>query len=176
MADRSPYSREPYALRAGSVTLAIAYRPAGAWVPPLASGQVLEVLTGFCEPKGLGLLTQELACQRVSLDDVKNAALKLVCEASGWRRWWEAVRLCTLSESRDGIGHLALAGLNPWNMSLAQWCCATYVVYTQHLKPEDQFKFDAQLATPPPGIVDTWDDGSDFDMMVQASRSLPGMG
>lgn len=176
MTDRSPYSRDPYPLLVGPLSYQLEYRPAGGWVPLLADGQVFRWVLSAMDSKQAAALAHALAVQQVSADDLKKGVLTLVCHASGYGQWWEAIRLCALSEGRQGAGLLTLQSVDPWGVTLAQWCHATYMLYTQHADDKARFKFDAQLATPPPGYEAAWDDGSDFDMMVQASRSLPGMG
>lgn len=176
MTDRSPYSRAPYSLLVGPLSYTLEYRPAGDWVPLLAEGEVFRWVLSMLDTKQAAALAHALAVQQVSAEDLKQGVLKLICDATGYGQWWGPIRLCALSDSRDGAGYLTLQGVDPWRVSIAQWCAAVYTLYTQHADEKGKFKFDAHLATPPPGYETAWDDGSDFDMMVQASRSLPGMG
>ena len=70
---------------------------------------------------------------------------------------------------------MVLAGVDPWSLTVGQWCAAIYTLYTRDRKPDDVFKFDVLVNAAPAGEVDEWGD-DDYETMVQAARSLPGMG
>lgn len=174
--ERTPYDRGPHTIGAGPLSLTLGFRPAGVWIPALVAPRLDPVFPDALEPGSREDLAVALATGSVTTADLNTAIRNLISEASGWREWWAAIRLAAVSTSRETSGHLALAGLDPQSVSLAEWLNAVYVLHTRHAKPEDVFKFEASLIAPPPGIEDEWDDdGEDFHMMMSAAASLPGM-
>jgi len=107
-----------------------------------------------------------------------ESATALIAELTGYdKRWWVGYKLALIAGNTEVLGALVLKGVRAWDVSLGEWCAAAYALCTQNAKPEDKFKFDAQLDTPLPGYDagDAWDDGMSLDEMVQMARSMPGM-
>ena len=50
-----------------------------------------------------------------------------------------------------------------------------YAVATKDADDTGRIRFEMQLAFPPSGFEDRWDDGEDYDQMVAGFRDLPGM-
>lgn len=174
--DRTPYDRGPHTISAGPVPLVVDYRPAVVWIPALVGSRLEPVFQDALTVRSREELAVALTLGTVTTADLAQASKDLIRDASGWNEWWAAVRLAVVSCDRTVAGHLALAGVDPGSVSLAQWLAAVYTLHTRNSKPEDEFKFTAALVTPPPGHESEWDDdGEDFHMMMNAAASLPGM-
>ncbi|MFJ8301602.1 hypothetical protein ACIQ9R_37635 [Streptomyces sp. NPDC094447] len=103
----------------------------------------------------------------VDSDNVARAAHDALEVATG-RRWWEAQRLLSMSVQPEALGHLTLAGVDPWQRSAYEWCAATYALYTKYTDDTARLKFDFQLSIPPRGYEDEWmSDGGDDPEDVQ---------
>jgi hypothetical protein len=117
----------------------------------------------------------DLAVGNLTQDDVFQTSYKLLEECTG-RRWWQAARILLTGEAPDFLGRATLAGMDPWNLTVGQWCSGLYALLTQNLDEPGRFKVDAQLSMPPAGVDDDdWAD-DDFDQMVASARNMPGMG
>lgn len=174
--ERTPYDRGPHTIGAGPLSLTVDFRPAGVWIPALTTPRLSDVFQDALDDRSREALAVGLATGIVTTAELNTAFRSLISEASGWREWWAAVRLASVSVSREISGHLALSGLDPWSVSFMEWLNAVYVLHTKNAKDEDVFKFEASLIAPPPGHEDEWDDdGEDFHMMMNAAQSLPGM-
>lgn len=152
----------------------VPYRPAGHWLGVMADKSPTTILARMVDDAEGEEILMSMAEGVITRQQLQDASLKLLTEASGWK-WWEAFKLALCSDEPATLGRLVLSGARPWEVSLAEWLAATYALFTQNAKPEDQFKFDAMLSAPPPGFDDEWDDKAAFDSMVQAARSMPGM-
>lgn len=161
-------------MQVGKLEVSLPYRSAAQWAPALVTGRMHQMVAWGLPEEAVERLLLSLVDGRLSERDIRDAAFSLIEKASGWE-WWAAVRLVYYSEDASVLGRLVLAGVRPHEVSLAEWCAAVYAIFTKDAKHEDQFKFDALLHAPPPGYEDAWDDGTDFDQMVQAARSMPGM-
>jgi len=110
----------------------------------------------------------------VGTDNVVRAAHE-VLEAVTGRRWWEGHRLLGMSVQPEALGHLTLAGVDPWQRSAYEWCAATYALYTQHADEKGRLRFDFQLAIPPRGYEDAWgEDGDDPEAVEKAMAGWMG--
>lgn len=88
-------------------------------------------------------------------DNVVDAVHGVIETVTG-RRWWEGHRLLAMSVQPEALGHLTLAGVDPWQRSAYEWCAATYALYTQHADEKERLRFDFQLSVPPKGYEDQW--------------------
>lgn len=172
--DRSLYSLDPHKVMVGHLECRAGFQTAAVWVPALSSGRPERLLMSTVEPESRAHIALALADGTVTIDDVQTGLFDLIQDATGMS-WWKTLRLCAASEQTEIAGELALRGMDPERVGIGVWCAAVYALLVRNKKPDDVFKLDAQLDVPPPGY-EAWDDGTDFDMMVQAARSLPGMG
>lgn len=165
-------SRAPVRLTVAGVPLLVPYAPAGAWLGRLRDPFTVAVSMAD-EASRDRLLDLMLDAGGVT-GQLRTASVGLLRQVSGREQWWETVRLAYLGA--DGLlGELTLRGVDPWRVSLGQWCAATYTAATRHAKTEDVLKFDAQLGFPPPGFEDEWDDGVDLDAVESAMSGMAGL-
>lgn len=176
MDDRSPYARAPLtAMVGGSVELSIPFAWAAEWVECVLSPAGTSALLVGLAPNGEGdRLVNILISEGVTVAQLQQASYDLLGAASPYK-WWKTARLLALSSRDDIAGHLTLAGLDPWNLTVAQWVTAVYALCTKGADAKARFKFDAPLDDPPAGIVDDqWMSEDNFAAMVAAARSAPG--
>lgn len=171
----SPYARHPITVDLRSLPVTVPYHPAADWIAATSA------VTG---PSGVlahlaedtDTILDALASGDTTDQQLTDASYALLRAAVPDFNWWETYRLLQLSNDRLVTGRCALAALDPWALTAAQWCAAVYVLLKQGADPKDQFKFDAALSTPPEGVDDgDWGDMA-FDEMVSAARSTPGIG
>ncbi|WP_328902286.1 hypothetical protein OHR86_22355 [Streptomyces sp. NBC_00441] len=174
---RDPFAREPQRVTIAATRVALPYAPAAAWIGAVCgtattAGALLPLLTDGDR----GAVIGRLARGTVAADVVASALYEALRTAVPELAWWETYRLLALSAQPSPAGRMLLAGLDPWQLPVAAWCYALYELMTQNASERDRFRFDAQLKTPPPE-ADGDDFGDmDFDQMVAAARSTPGMG
>lgn len=164
-------SRAPVSLTVAGVRLVIRYAPAGAWLPHL--GNPFGIAFTMADDGRHELF--DVLAQGRGREELKSASLSLLRNVSGRPFWWETARLAGLGAG-DLLGELTLRGVDPWNVSLGQWCSAVYAACTREAKLEDRLRFDAQLGFPPPGFEDEWDDGVDLEATEAAMAGVPGLG
>jgi hypothetical protein len=115
------------------------------------------------------VMAEEVWSHPQAVDNMTRESLRLLSEATG-RHWWEASRLMKTSLGTEVLGRLVLAGLDPWQRSIGEWCAATYALCAKGLDEKGRLKLDFQLAVPPSGFEDAWDDdGGDDPAAVQAA-------
>jgi hypothetical protein len=163
-------SRAPVSLTVAGVRLVVRYAPAGAWLPALQNPFGIALTMA---DDGRHELFDVLAAGR-GRDELRAVSLGLLRRLSGRDFWWETLRLAGLGAG-DLLGELTLRGVDPWSVSLGQWCAATYAAATRGAKTEDVLRFDAQLCFPPIGYEDEWDDGVDLDATAAAMAGVPGL-
>jgi hypothetical protein len=165
--------RTPTTVEVAGHPVTVPYRTAGDWLVALADSRPSLALMRVADEPSRAWLIKQLA--RGVLDaDAAAASYEALAQAGG-RPWWETQRLLVLGAEPSVLGHLVLAGVDPWERSVGEWCAAVYTLMTRNAKPEDAFKIDSQLAAPPPGFEDEWDDDADFEAMATAARNMPGM-
>ncbi|MGS2588104.1 hypothetical protein [Streptomyces hebeiensis] len=167
-------SRSPVTVQVAEHLVTVPYRTAGAWLTALADSRPSLALMRVADETGRAWLLGQLATGHLALDEAAQGSYAALT-AVGGRPWWETYRLLTLGAEPSVLGHLLLAGVDPWARSAGEWCAAVYTLITRNAKEEDVFKVDSQLAVPPAGFEDSWDEGDDFDAMVEAARNMPGM-
>ena len=74
------------------------------------------------------------------------------------------------------LGRTVAVGMDPWELTAAQWCAGVYHICTEHADARGKMKFDASLSQPPPGIKDDSDWGAEsIESMLAQARQMPGM-
>lgn len=161
--DLSPLARGPVPIEIGSRAFDLAWRPAAEWTTVQSEMDVVQFLAE----------EDRVAVGRMVMDGVVRfdnvvRAVHGVLEIVTGRRWWEGHRLLGWSVQPDVLGHLTLAGVDPWQRSAYEWCAATYTLYTKNADEKERLKFDFQLSLPPKGYEDDWgNDGGDDPEAVQ---------
>lgn len=166
-------SRSPVTVNVAGAEVTIPYAPAAAWIEALERPEYL-AFTLADEPSRERLLEVLLDVPGAE-EALKRQSHALIQRATGWPRWWEGVRLANTAASADVLGHLVLAGVDPHARTIGEWCSAMYTVATRDADETGRIRVEMQLAFPPSGYEDQWDDGEDFDQMVAGFRDLPGM-
>lgn len=168
------YLRRPSEIYAGHLSLTVPWRSAAGWMSVLADQRTTLVLSRVVAEEQRHGLIRELAWGTVTEGDLTKGFADLLKDLTG-RPWYSALSLLFLSDTEAVLGRLVLAGADPRRLGLGAWTATVYTLATQGRDEQARFKFDSQLATPPPGHEDEWDDGDDFESMVAAARSMPGM-
>lgn len=158
-------TRAPVRVRVGGEEFELPYRPAAEWaaalerldflVTSLADDDVRDRIVGL-----------RLAHVRVR-DELRDEALRIL-EEQGGRKWWEVGRLLSTSVDTEVLGHLVLAGVDPWKRSVGEWCAAVYALCLKNQDEKGRMKFEFQLSLPPPGYEEQWDDGNDVASLQAA--------
>ncbi|MFB7936678.1 hypothetical protein [Streptomyces sp. NPDC056049] len=148
----------------GGQAFSLAWRPAAEWTGIQSEMDVIRLLPEADQDTvGRMLLDGDTSVRE--LTDAAHHVLGLVTG----RRWWEGHRLLSISVQPETLGHLALAGVDPWTRSAFEWCAATYALHTRHADEKDRMRFDFQLSIPPRGYEDEWDTDGDDPEAVQAA-------
>lgn len=158
MAEFHALSRKPLSITVAGEQFHLPWRPAAEWALSLERYAVLSAV--LAEPKDRDRLALLLLERPDACKEIEQESYRLLAEQAG-RPWWEAVRLVMAADSPEALGHLTLAGVDPWSVSFGQWCAATYALYTKDQNAEGRLKFDFSLSIPPEGFEDEWDDGAD---------------
>lgn len=170
--DRTLISRAPVAITVAGTRILLPYRPAADWAVVIES---VSALAGtLAEPADRERLADLLMEHPDAATDMRAESLRILAEQSGWK-WWEAGRLIATSLGREILGRLTLAGLDPHQRSLGEWCAATYALCTKGQDEKGRIRFDFHLSLPPPGYHDEWDDeGDDPAAIMQAVQAMTG--
>lgn len=169
----NPYAREAYTVRLGDLDIRAPWSAADRWITCVTASP-LAILAGLAESPEDLIVVERLIDGVLTLEEVSAAAYKLLEQAVPYR-WWKTVRLLSLSTRDDIAGHLTLAGLDPRDLTVAQWCAAVYVLVTRNADTKEKFKTDAEFDAPPPGVVDDqWISDDEFNAMVESARAMPG--
>lgn len=158
MTDPSLLSRRPLPVTLAGETFLLPWRPAAEWADCLNRYTLLSV--NLAEPKTRNRMAALLLDVPGTGEEIQRESYRLLSEQTG-RKWWEALRLLANANSPEALGHLTLEGVDPWSVSVGQWCAATYVLYTRNQDMQGRLKFDFTLSIPPEGFDDEWDDGAD---------------
>jgi hypothetical protein len=159
----APLSRGPVPIRIGALAFALAWRPAAEWTTIRTELDVIRWLDDDAR-NTIGRLTLDGTVTSRALTDAVHQVLELVTG----RRWWEGHRLLQYSVQPETLGHLALAGVDPWQRSAYEWCAAVYALHTQNADEAGRLRFDFQLSIPPRGYEDEWGvEGGDDPEAVQ---------
>lgn len=172
----NPYAREPIGVVLGGLEIRVPWAAADRWIVcATSSSGPIGVLTGLAgEDDVAEEITNRVLDGRVSPEAATAASYDLLGQAVPYK-WWKTVRLLSISNRDDIAGHMVLSGVDPRELTVAQWCMAVYVLLTRNADTKDQFKTDVALDDPPPGVSDDdWMDESDFHDMVSQARAMPG--
>lgn len=163
--DLSPLARGPVPVVIGGQVFNLAWRPAAEWTTVHVEMDVIR----FLPEEDRSTIGRMLVDGTVTPDNVVHAVHSVLETVTG-RRWWEGQRLLLMSIQPDTLGHLTLAGVDPWQRSAYEWCAATYALYTRNADEKERMRFDFQLSLPPKGYEDAWGDsgGDDPEAVEQA--------
>lgn len=173
----NPFARATVRVTLDRERVTLPYAPAAAWIGAVCSsagpsGALLPLLPPDVRPVILTCLARGTLTAEHTASAFHEALRTAVPEYA----WWESYRLLILSTRPDAAGRLVVAGMDPWKHTASAWCYGVYELMTHGLEAKDKFRFDAELKAPPAGVDDDdWGD-MDFDQMVSAARSTPGIG
>ncbi|MEW2127111.1 hypothetical protein AB0891_25665 [Streptomyces sp. NPDC007259] len=173
----NPFARDPWRVTVARERVTLPYTPAASWISAICgstttAGALLPLLSDADRGRVIALLARGA----LSADEAAAGFYAALGAAVPDLAWWETYRLLSLSATPSPAGRMLLAGLDPWQLPPAAWCHALYALLTKDASERDRFRFDAQLKTPPPEAEDDGFGDMDFDQMVAAARSTPGMG
>lgn len=151
----APLSRDPLTITVAGTRIDLPYRPAAVWAAGLE--RLGQLVAALADDEGRELLVDLVIGNPGSVQELRSESLRVLEEASG-RRWWVAGRLISTSVSPEVLGRLVLAGVDPWNRSVGEWCAATYALCVKGHDEKGRLRFDFSLEVPPPGYEDAWDD------------------
>lgn len=149
-------ARAPLTVTVAGEDVQIPYRPAGAWLQAMAHPATLAARLADLEDRDR--LADWVMDRPGAVMDLFNESLRLLREAGG-RPWWEVGRLMSTSAAPEILGALVVAGVDPWQRSIGEWCAATYHLCTKGQDDKGRLRFDFSLQVPPPGYEDEWDTG-----------------
>ena len=166
-------SRSPLTITVAGTAVSIPYRPAAVWTENL--GRLHVLASRLADDHGRYVLADLIVDRPSAREDLKHESFRILAEASGWK-WWEASRLLATSVTPEVLGRLVLAGADPWNRSVGEWCAATYAICVKGHDEKGRLKFDFSLSIPPVGYEDEWDDGEDPAVVAAQVAKLTGKG
>ncbi|MEU7010363.1 hypothetical protein [Streptomyces sp. NPDC046332] len=162
------FNRNPTTINICGNVFLIPYRPAAAWALDLHRLHVLAAR--LADDNTREELADLVIAMPAAAVELHRESLRLLADATGWR-WWEAARLLSSSGAPALTGRLTLAGVDPWAVSVGQWCAATYSILAENKDEKDRLKLDFQLSIPPPGFEDEWDDDADDPEQIAAAMA-----
>jgi hypothetical protein len=166
------WSRGAITLDLAGYDVVVPYRSADVWLESL-TGNPVNTLLALVRETTAEILMSELASGEMTGEELAKASYSLFEQAIPFK-WWEGYRLLMLSTTREVVGGMTLAGVDPAKISVGVWVSAVYAMLTQNADSKAKGKFDMQLSIPPEGIEDDGDDDI-FNTMVQQARTMPGM-
>lgn len=159
-------SRDPVPVNICGYEFLLPWQPAAVWAQLLDQTSVLAVR--LADEEDRDRMAEAVLETPGGIDALHSESLRLLMEQTG-RRWWEGARLLATSVAPDILGRLTLAGVDPWTVSVGQWCAATYALCTKDADEKGRLRFDFSLSIPPEGFEDEWDDGADDAEQIAAS-------
>lgn len=156
--DLSPLARGPVPVVIGGQAFSLAWRPAAEWTTVRVEMDVIR----FLSEEDRTAIGRMIIDGTVTSDNVVRAVHQVLETVTG-RRWWEGQQLLLMSVQPEALGHLTLAGVDPWQRSAYEWCAATYALYTRNADEKERMRFDFQLSLPPKGYEDAWSEGEGDD-------------
>lgn len=176
MPKRSPFAQDPIIVPLAGERVTVPHRNAAEWVDAahtrLGPGGMLLALVREGTRENL---RDALVAGDLEADQLSEASHELIQTATDWK-WWEATRLLLVSADTQVLGRTVARGMDPWVLTVAQWCAGVYFLCTEHADDKGRMKFDAQLSTPPAGVEDDDEWGNvSFESMVSQARNMPGM-
>lgn len=177
MSNRSPFSDSPITVQMGEYTTVVPHRNAAEWVDAVHIGHGPDsVAVLLSRETTREILYDALAVGDITREEMADASHNLISQAVDGYQWWKTARLLLLSATPGALGHTVVRGMDPWTLTVTQWCAGVYTIFTENADEKAKGRFDASLEARPPGVEDDGDWGADaFDAMVNAARSMPGM-
>lgn len=151
-------SRAPVGVTVAGAHIALAWAPAAVWMRGLDSRRT--IVTELATPEQREVLADLILEHEGAVADLRDESRRILAEATG-RRWWEAAKLVNTARSGEALGRMVLAGVDPWSRSIGEWCAAVYALAAKGRDEKARLKLDFELALPPPGEEDAWDDDGD---------------
>lgn len=157
-------SRSPLPVNLGGHIVSLPWRPAAVW----ATSNLAVLAAQLAEPADRDRIAEWLLKEPDVAEAIQQESLRILGQQTG-RKWWEGARLLATSTGPEILGHLTLAGVDPWAVSVGQWCAATYALCTKDANERGRLRFDFSLSIPPRGYEDEWDDGADDAGQIAAA-------
>jgi hypothetical protein len=152
------FSRDPIPVTVAGTRFLLPWQPAAVWLQGLERlGVLAAVLADEDQRSEMADLVMSHPGARA---DLEAESLRILGEAGG-RKWWEAGRLASTGAATEILGRLVLAGVDPWQRSIGEWCAAVFAVCMKGQDEKGRIKFEFTLSLPPPGYEEEWDDGMD---------------
>lgn len=171
MSDFRLIARTPIRARVGGRDFTIPYRPAAEWL--LASRHLSTLVSQLARPEDRDTLVDLVLDGYGS--ELEREGRRILGEVTG-RKWYQALRLINTTANPESLGRLLLAGLDPWERTIGEWCAATYAMVAKGRDTKERNRMDFSLSLPPPGYEDEWDDdgGNDPEATMNAVQALMG--
>lgn len=154
----TPFRRGPLTITIAGTRISIPYRPAAVWISSLE--HVSQMAASLADEDGWDRIIDLSLGSSGASTELKQESLRILSEATG-RPWWEAGRLINTSTGSEILGRMVLAGVDPWQRSIGEWCAAVYALCIKGQDDKARLRFDFMLSIPPVGYEDAWDDGGD---------------
>lgn len=173
MSDFPLISRAPVRVCVGGRDLLLPYRPAAEWMA--ATRRLPGLVSQLATPEQREVLITLVMDQPGAAADLPREGRRILGEATG-RKWYQALRLINTAADPEALGRLLLAGLDPWERTIGEWCAATYALAVKGADEKQRGRLDFRLALPPRGFEDEWDDdgGLDPEATLSAVQALTG--
>lgn len=170
--DRSLISRAPVAVKVAGYSFWLPYRPAAAWAEEFQLTSAL--VSRMATPEDREILVDLVMSHPDGARDLRAEGRRVLAEVSGWP-WWSAQKLIATAIRGEALGRLVLAGVDPWQRTLGEWCAAVYALYVKGADEKNRMKLDFSLSVPPPDAEAEWDDGGDdAEATMNAVQALMG--
>lgn len=173
MSDLALISREGVRVRVGGRDFHLPYRPAAEWMS--AARRSSGLVSQLARPEDRDVMIELVMDVPGAVEDLHREGRRILTEATG-RKWYQTEKLINTSVNPEVLGRLLLAGLDPWQRSIGEWCAAVYALAVKGLDDKKRTRLDFSLALPPPGFEDEWDDdgGADPEATMSAVQELMG--
>jgi hypothetical protein len=153
--------RDPLTFTLDGVSYVVPDHPARVWVLAVLSDEPADLLLDVLHPEDADRLWEDATDpdSDVTPELLARIGQALLGRVAG-RPWWAASQLvATLVEGWDSFVAVARdRGLgDPLGWPLDELCAWVYLRLTQHAKPEERARIDADLARPPAVLDDTAD-------------------
>lgn len=158
MTDLLAFSRDPVPVTLCGETFWLPWKPAAGWLLKVDHLDLLASLLATQEDRDR--MAELTLFEPTGREQLRAESYRILGEQTG-RKWWESVRLLGTSGSPEILGSLTLSSVDPWSVSVGQWCAAVYALCTRNQDQQGRLRFDFSLSIPPEGFEDEWDDGSD---------------
>lgn len=166
-------SRAPVTVNVAGVQVTVPFSPAGVWIEHLDRPSTL--LYRLADEPSQRALLEALRTVPGADKALENQSYAFLARMTGRARWWEGLRLANTGAAPDVLGRMVLNGVDPYARTVGEWCAAMYTLAVQDQDETGVIRFEMQLAFPPAGFEEQWDDGEDYETMAAGFRDLPGM-